>query len=523
MEKPQSPDNEQLIEGAHADALPTAPACCPCGVRHAAAGLAVVVVLALALRLFALSDRCFHGDELLSIQLVSEYPLSALPEVTIPAWHPPLHYAVPKLLWLAGARTEAEWRLPGVIAGVILVIAIYLLPLVGGAPRLALPAGVLAAVSPLGVLFSQTDRWHPLVAAMLAVGLVATACGLKSRLLWVWMVAGLFYGLAFETVYLAAVPAGAAMLMALWWLRTRREDLTGWVAGAATGLFVSFPALPTMLKWLQPGGGADSLLGTLAKVALVAQNLVIGPTVMPWNWLVTIPGLALVGAVVYRFATSGDESIRALRLPCAAFLVLCLPAMLLSPVTASSRYWLVLLVPVMIVLAGGLLSISTRRWQMLAAAGIALIFGYGLLNLYTQREYQYLELVDDWKQLVGIAREQVGPGDQVWSTMDPFAHYYGPECVRVFQWQYEPGAVGRHLREQPTTRVLLQYSPMSGWGPTDFGKVGEMIGEQLEARGFERKLRAFYGKDPDAAAKRRFYRGREFADFRHCIEVWVRQ
>ena len=207
----------------------------------------------------------------------------------------------------------------------------------------------------------------------------------------------------------------------------------------------------------------------------------------------------------------------------AVFLLLCLPAMLISPVTASSRYWLILLVPVVIALAGGLLSISARLWQMLAAAGIALVFVYGLFNIYTQREYQYLELVDNWKQVVETARQQVGPGDQVWSTMDPFAYYYGPECVRVFQWQYEPGAVGRHLREHPTTRVLLQYSPMSGWGPTDFGKVGEMLGEQLKARGFERTVRAFYGKDPDAAAKRRFYRGRDFADFRHCIEVWVRQ
>ena len=144
---------QRVLSGAHADA-PTAQ-CCPCGVGHAA-GLAVTVILALALRLFALSTGVY-GDELLSIQLVSEYPLSALPEVTIPAWHPPLHYAVPKLLWLAGARTEAEWRLPGVIAGVILVIAIYLLPLIGGAPRM-MPAGD-AAVS-RSARFSQTDRWH---------------------------------------------------------------------------------------------------------------------------------------------------------------------------------------------------------------------------------------------------------------------------------------------------------------------------------------------------------------------------
>jgi predicted membrane-bound mannosyltransferase len=147
-------------------------------------GLVLVVLLAAALRVHALGTRCFHGDELLSISMASSSRMAEIQRATAPAWHPPLHYAVPRLLYLAGASTEAQWRIAGVLFGVLTAAVSFLIPWAWGAGRIGFVAGLLTATSPMAVLFSQSVRWHPLVGGMLALGALGLVLAVHRERFW---------------------------------------------------------------------------------------------------------------------------------------------------------------------------------------------------------------------------------------------------------------------------------------------------------------------------------------------------
>lgn len=488
-------------------------------------GLLLVVLVATALRIFGLGDRCFHGDELLSVSIASSTSMAELQRVTEPAWHPPLHYAVPRLLYLAGAQTEAQWRSAGVLFGVLMVAVTFLIPLLWGATNLSLPAGLLAATSPMAVLFSQTARWHPLVGGMLALGALGLVLAVRRNRFWAWLLAGLCFALAFHTVYLAGIPAMLLLLLALYELLRQQRPLTGVLTASLLWLLLVGPWLQPLASWLQPGAihwePLRSILGSVGRLLLMLQNLMVGPTVLPWNWAVMVPAVLLVGCLGWRFFITGQPQLRSLRWPVLMVVLGCLLVPMLAPITASSRYWMVLLVPIHIGIAGGLVSIASLRLRQICAVGLALLFGYGLFNLYTHRQYQYRELTDDWRALAEMTRANVQPGDQVWSIMTPFLYYYGPEALNVYQWYYHPEAVAEHVRSTRPGRVFLQYSPLSEWEVISFSRMAQAISKELSQQGFIRKSRAYYGRDPDAAAKRYYMRGRDFPEYRHALELWV--
>ncbi len=489
-------------------------------------GLVLVVMLAAGLRLYDLGGRSFHGDEMLSVTIASSKTMSELQSVTKPAWHPPLHYGIPRLLYLAGAHTESQWRMAGVLFGVLLAAATFLIPLVWGSPRLSLPAGLLAATSPMAVLFSQTSRWHPLVAGILAVACLSLVVAVKRDAMWGWLVAGVAFALAFCTVFLAGVVAIVLMLLALHHTLKAGKPLTGWLSAALLCLAAIAPLVRPAIFWSRPGQifwePVRSVFPVIGKLGLLVQNLTVGPTVLPWNWPVMLPAALLLAYIGWRFAASSETQVRSIRGAAIAFFVLCLPVIVVAPVAAFSRYWLILLVPLHIGIAAGLLSITSRRLQVVCAVAMTVLVAYGLFNLYAHRQYQYRELTDDWRGIAAMTRELAQPGDQVWSVMTPFVYYYGSGSLEVFAWYYDKTAVAGRIEQTRADRVFLQYSPLSGWEVVNFARIGEIVGEELAGLGFRREWRGHYGRDPDVAMKRKYLRGRTFPQYRHVVELWTR-
>ncbi len=489
-------------------------------------GLVLVVILAAGLRLYDLGGRSFHGDEMLSVTMASSKTMSELQSATKPAWHPPLHYGISRLLYLAGAHTESQWRMAGVLFGVLLAGATFLIPLVWGSPRLSLPAGLLAATSPMAVLFSQTSRWHPIVAGILAVACLSLAVAVKRDAMWAWLVAGVAFALAFYTVFLAGVVAIVLMLLALHQVLKAGKPLTGWLSAAVLCLAAVAPLARPAIFWSRPGQifwePVRSVFPLFGKLGLLLQNLAVGPTVLPWNWAVMVPAALLLAYIGWRFIASSETQVRSIRGAAIAFFVLCLPVIVVAPVAAFSRYWLILLVPLHIGIAGGLLSITSRRLQVVCTAALAALVAYALFNLYTHRQYQYRELIDDWRGMAARTRSIAQPGDEVWSVMAPFVHYYGSGSLDVFAWYYDKTAVARRIEQTGANRVFLQYSFLSGWEVVNFTRIGEIVGEELTGLGFKRQWWGQYGRDPDVVMKRKYLRGRSFPEYRHVVELWVR-
>jgi len=490
-------------------------------------GLLVVIVAATLLRLCCLGSRSFYGDEVFSMQIAGQKTIPELVQYAETAErHPPLPHIISRCMYLAGADSEFEWRLFGACCGVVLAGVVFLAPLACCSPRVGLLAGLLAATSPMGILFSQTNRWYPLAAALLAVAILGMVVGERRGSLAGWGMAAVALALAFYTVYLAAAVAFILMLMALVYLLRARRRLTGWMLAAVITVLAISPWVKFLLPMLSAGkiqlDPVRTSVPGLGKAALLLQNLSIGPTVLPWNWAVTVPGVVLFVALTYSFLRSDVAEVRRFKAFVVGLLVLSLPVMLMVRAASGPRYWLILLLPWQILVAGGLLSLRSRVSRMTAGIVLAVVVGYGLFNLYTVRQYQYLELADDWRGLARAAKETQRPGDEVWTLASPFAYYYGPEALYILDWGWQDGALTRRLARQAPRRVLLQYSPLSGWEGTPFIRIGEEMGRELAAAGFKRSDIRRYARDPDFEKKRKYIRGRDFPEYRHVVEFWVR-
>lgn len=517
-----------------ADAASTAPTLCGASVtvagRQFAAwhGLMAVVAVALILRLWGLGNRSFFGDEVYSLQIAEQKTAAQLlHHAQKLERHPPLPHLISRVIYLAGAHGEFQWRLFGAFCGVAITALAFLVPLYFGAPQLSLPAGMLAATAPMGVLFSQVNRWYPLAGALLGLAILCTVIGARRGSLGAWIGAGLALALAFYTVYLAAAVGAVILLMALVHLLRRRAELRGWMWAVAVTVLCTAPWLPYFLPMLHEGkiqlDPTQTTLSGLGKAVLLLQNLAVGPTVLPWSWAVNLSAAALYLVLLMALVRSEHVEVRRTSAAAGWFMVLCFPIMLVASASSAPRYWLVLLVPWTMLVAGGLVSLRSAVGRGLAVAALAALIGYGLVNLYTVRQYQYLELADDWPDLAAHIRVLEQPGDEVWTLASPFVYYYGDAAEYVMDWGWDPDGLRQHLTARHPHRIILQYSPLSGWEGTPFERVARTIGGQLEDAGYRRQWQKQWGRDPQVEMKRRYLRGRTFPEYRHAAELWVHE
>jgi hypothetical protein len=156
---------------------------------------------------------------------------------------------------------------------------------------------------------------------------------------------------------------------------------------------------------------------------------------------------------------------------------------------------------------------------MVLAAGL---IGYGLFNLYTGRQYQYMEFTDNWRQLAEETTALAEPEDTVLTLATPFAYYYGPGAQVIVDTANSPERLERFVRDIHSERVIVQYSPLSGWGHIDFAALGRRVDRALKSQGYRREWIRRYGRDFDADLKRRFLVGRSLPDYRHRLALYVR-
>lgn len=488
--------------------------------------LVVIIILASALRLAGLGHRSFFGDEILTLN-ASKRGLLTDPSLTgPPQWHPPLHYSVHHLAWRLGACSEFGWRIPGVLFGVLLAVATFLTALYAGALRTSLLAGLFVAVSPLSVLFSQSARWHPIAGGLLGIGCACAAYAVSRRSLWAWGLASLFLAMASHIVYLAIAVTAIISLVLLGFVLMRHKSVRGWLVYALVYVLAIAPisgmVLSAVDKQTVTSGIVRSALSFGGKALLLLENLTAGPTVLPWNWpVMVISALAFIPPIYFFFSARNGE-LDDIRVPLTAFFVICAAAAITVPVASHPRYWLVLLLPTGIAVAGGIVHAHPRWLRTVFITLICGVFAYGLFNLYTNRQYQYLEFTDSWREIIRDAKTVAEPEDTVLTLATPFAHYYGPGARVVVGQIYPPEALKRLVGGIDSERVIVQYSPLSGWEHINFSGLAERLGEALRGRGYRLEWIRRYGHDPDADIKRRYLAGRSFPDYRHRLALYTR-
>lgn len=328
-----------------------------------------VLLLATFLRFHLIEAQSFWNDEGNSARL-SERPVAAIIEGTASDIHPPLYYLALRGWRELVGETEFGLRSLSAFAGALVVAVVIALGRWGGekgrrgeggkgsrgegvGPAIA---GLLAAVSPVLVYYSQETRMYALLALVAALSgwvLLVWLDGTRRPFLWMaaytlLLAIGLYTHYFFPAV---VVAQGVVVVMGRKGEREkgRREDwvrlLLVWVGMAATAGLLYLPWVPVFLRQI---GGRGAAAEPAAFVAESARWLTLGSTVRPEDWTWAVIAYALL--VLMGLATGGR---RAVTCGLLAFVPLLLMFLVGATDPAFFKFMLVV-VPFLAVIAGGI-------------------------------------------------------------------------------------------------------------------------------------------------------------------------
>ncbi len=396
---------------------------------------ALIVLAAAVLRFYHLGAQSLWSDEGNSAAMAAR-SFGRIALETAHDIHPPLYYWLLRLWSLFFGRSEAGLRSLSALAGVLTVWFVYLLGkrLYGG--RAGLVAAALAALSPLGIYYSQEARMY----ALLALVTVAAAWfGLGDRpvdyaAMGVLVAAGLYTHYTFPIVW-----APIALILPFASDAPLRKRVAGWAGAHLLAVVLFLPWLPTAWRQVTTWPRSrfhEPILGAFYRAW---RWLLMGPMDSlfrsPWPWVVlallTILGLAR------------RSSIPRGRVLVAAWLAVPLGVILVPGLykPAYLKFLVVAIPPWALLTAAGLDFLLEGGWAKasLSLAGVALavaLLARGDVAYFTDPKFAR----DDYRGIARYITALATPKDAV--ILD------APGQVEVFRYYYDGPAPVFLLPEQ---------------------------------------------------------------------------
>ncbi len=400
-------------------------------------GVAVLLFLAAAVRLYRLGADPLWYDEVISTQVVRGGLWHIFPNSQFDP-HPPLYYA---LLWLTSgfgaAQAEWAWRWPSALAGALSVPALYLLARRSAGEGPAFLVAAWLAFNPTAVYFSQEARWPAVTmfwALLLTLAFSALLAAPANSRRWV-VYAALAAGGLF-TSYSFVMVVGVQLPFVLW--AVRRQP----------GAWQLALSLLSSLA-LQAGLAARPLRAVVGEhvttppltVKEIVQGLVAGDVFRYgnfWPHRYTVLLLAaLAGLGAWRLWCSagrwrGLYPLAQVAAPLAAYGLVASPLLRINLPNYETRQFLVLL-PALYLLAAHGLALGWARLPRWAAGGVALLLSAVVIAGSGQglaRYWSGTRSPEGWA--VQFVAPQLAPGDAL-VALDYFSasalRYYLPDRV----------------------------------------------------------------------------------------------
>ncbi|WP_249674926.1 glycosyltransferase family 39 protein [Pseudomonas abieticivorans] len=366
----------------------------PVGVLWRAPQLWWLLALALGVRAWQLGSPVLWYDEAYSVML-GQLPLGQIWALAGHDVHPPLYYL---LLhgWMAlfGDSVPAVRSLSVLAGGVSVLLAVWLVRLLATA-RAAWLAGLLLAVLPIAVRYSQEARMYALLVVWLLGATLALVYWLRAPARVAPLVVyGLLMSAGFYTHYFTALAVLAHWsYLALARLRTGNRGLLAprwWLVNAAIAACF-LPWVPHLLAQLAGAGNLDWVPAPTAQAlpGIFWQFLILGPgsgLPAPIWWLLPLVVWAVLGTLVWR--DRGERQFDTLLVCCALVPLLGALLMSLQRPLFYPRY-LIFAASMLPVVLGVAIDRGLSAHRPAAALLLAMtlwLSGLGLFNLYTVGE-----------------------------------------------------------------------------------------------------------------------------------------
>ncbi|MCC7355751.1 MAG: glycosyltransferase family 39 protein [Anaerolineae bacterium] len=487
----------------------------------------LILLLAFALRSHHLGAQSLWYDETVSVHLASK----SLPDLvahTAGDIHPPGYYVLLHLwLRLTGTTPGLEfltaflslWFGVGIVA-LSMAIARRLYD-----ARAATLAGLLAAVNPFHIWYSQEVRMYTLGAAL---GLVCLLAVLRlfsgeRRTRWWWFAYVIAATIGLYTLYYIGFLLVTFNLWALLLLRSKadRTALRNWIFAQLVVLMLYAPWLPVLWRQAtQPPVPPWRILTSLAKVLVEsATALAAGQSLpLPAAALPLVLALALYGLGLARLPRSRAAL---LFLHTWGSLLLILLFSYFTPLY-HVRYTFTYAPPFLIVVAAGLARVRPRVLSIAAASALLIAAAVSLRAFW----YSPIYAADDHRTAVQFLADRWRPGDAVLVNAG-YAYSalvtYWPEGIG---WRGRLTDPARQTANEKEGTFLLQTgtvdgAPSLGWGsPTsDFYAMPQAEAKAALAALFARVPRVWVYRiydtvtDPDGVLRTWLdEHGREFED-----------
>lgn len=442
--------------------------------------LALILVLAAALRLYLLAGQSFWADEgnsvVLAARSVSEIVAAAAGDI-----HPPAYYLLLKAWASLFGLGEIGARTLSVALGVLVVWAVYRLGVRLRGARMGLVAAALAAVNPFLVYYSQEARMYMLLAlcatasALALVGWIgASRTAGRRALLWPALLYLGAAGLGLYTHYAFPIQLAALNLVFFLWLWRRRvgplwPQLTPWLLLNAAVALLFLPWTPIAWRQLTTWPAPPTPLGPLGALEQAFTLFTCGPTFCPPG----TPGYVIGAITAILLLVAALVPWRRLQV---AWLARVLPLVwLLTPLVVMVVFqifspvffkFLVIAVPAyLLLLALGIdLAVDGLRLHLTTngrttgfvttAAALVLLVAVALPALPALNRYYHDPAFarDDYRSIAAYLKALAGPDDAILlnapGQVDVFSQYdHGPATVY-------PLPADRPLNPQATAAAL---------------------------------------------------------------------
>ena len=240
--------------------------------RRVAIGLGVLVALGLVVRL--ISSRGLWVDEAISVTQVQQPLGTMLQSLQQTDVHPPLHYL---LLWVTvrvAGTSELAVRLPSIIAGTLVIPAVYGLARELYDRRTGFVAAILAVPAPFMVWYSQESRMYALFMLLAVLSVWSQVAAVRYGRWTAWFTWSLTTAAFLATQWFAIVPIvveQVAFLVVLWRRRRARGEMWAfvrrWSAALLAFVVLVLPLLPILLGELASYHARGSMTAALPSTA----------------------------------------------------------------------------------------------------------------------------------------------------------------------------------------------------------------------------------------------------------------
>jgi 4-amino-4-deoxy-L-arabinose transferase-like glycosyltransferase len=463
---------------------------------------------------FQLGVKSFWDDEILSIRHAeSLIDLSSLFSMQCGNAHPPVYFLALRP-WLLLGQEEGWTRLLSVILAVPSLALVYLLGKRLTNPLAGLIGSALFAVMPILLIYFREVRMYSLLTTFSCASLLLLLKALDENTKTRWC---LFSAMTFLTLithyhgFLILLAQGIFFLLYLVKTPNRLPLLKRFTLSSAAALLLFVPFLPALLQAMGTAptmwrSGAGSFLISRGYLAF---SLVLGQTIMPWDPVAVVGGLAFAAL----FSMSLWQ-IRTRAVLVAILISYALVVFLAGPLVSHDmpRYYLFFAPLICIVLGYGISALQPRYLAL--ALTVLLLFSWGKAdaNYFSGRDFHVMAHVDPWREISDTLQGSVSARDRILvRTSYALDSYYLPNRGLKELVIEDPSRLDDPGTVLPDHLWFVVNHPAST-------QLAEEIRRDIEARhGYSVKGSQRFLRDPNFEIKKKYFH-KDFAEYR--IEIF---